>query len=139
MRVAPKSRWGRFLVNQRESKGLTQTAVFSAVRADLGWGPTSRAAYGDLERGDREPTVNEQAYFLARYGLTALPSESEDEHAPDLAVAIRALTVELAAMRREREAWQSGWIAVLRAYGEGQVPTELLDALAPQPLEDARQ
>lgn len=109
MRVKPPSgpegRWGRFLVAQRELAGLTQKATFELFREDLGWAPDSRASYGDLERGKRQPDADEQRYLLSHYGIDELPSDEPATPAetPDLAAAIVALTEELRAMRQERE------------------------------------
>jgi hypothetical protein len=73
----------------------------------------------------------------------------ELEPAPDLASVLSRLNAELTAMReeraevraeaailrRQRAAWEKGVVAVLQSFAAGQVPAELLDALAPLPLE----
>lgn len=106
----------------------------------LGLGPNSRQSYINLDMGDRQPNETEAA-VLAEW-LGSYPVEEPAEEIPsqaDLATAINRLTEELAAMRAERAAFQKGIVGVLRLYGAGQVPQELLDALVPQPLEGARQ
>lgn len=100
----PKGRWARFLVGQREVAGLTQKATFEAFRQDLGWATDSRASYGDLERGDRQPNPEEQAYFLKHYGFDELPDDEASAEEPTLARALIELTAELRASRLEREA-----------------------------------
>jgi hypothetical protein len=87
----------------------------------------------------KEPDDAQAAVLRRHFGeppADLTPTVVEPE--PSLAAALSALAEELAAVRLEREAWQRGVLAVLRSYRAGQVPAELLDALAPPPLEPAQ-
>lgn len=83
-------------------------------------------------------TLVATALGVAYADLIAAREGAREPAESDLGAALLALTEELAQMRREREAWTRGVLAVLRAYEGGQVPADLLDALAPQLPEDAR-
>lgn len=106
MRVKPPSgpegRWARFLVDQREKAGRTQIATFRLARPTFGWGPDSRAAYGDLERAQRQPSEDEQKYFLKLYGFEKLPPEESVTEELTIARALIELAAELRAARQER-------------------------------------
>lgn len=120
----------------------TQDYLLVQMQERIGWAP-HRPNYSKYESGKSTPkrdTLKKFTDFWALYDEPPpnLQAEPEPEQ-PDLAAAILALTEELEAMRREREAWTRGVVAVLRAYSGGQVPAELLDALAPPPLEVAPQ
>lgn len=139
----PKGKWARFLHAQHRKRGWNATQGFEALRAGLGLSQKSRTSYTDgLFKGKREPNEKEAAFLLA-YFAPATPDDDPEpdttKDEPNLASAIMALADELAAVRREREAWTRGVVAVLRSYGDGQVPVELLDALAPPSLGGAQQ
>lgn len=142
-RKTPRTAWGRFLVAERLKRGWRQDDAFDHFRDRFGWAEDSRASYGNLERGSAEPDTEKAAVFLSEYGYDELPAE-EAETAPAqdpttrLAMALETMAEELTAIREEREAWTRGVVAVLRSYGDGRVPADLLDALAAQLPEAAR-
>lgn len=85
-RKAAPTRWARFLVEQRLERGWSQKAAFEAFRSDRGWADDSRASYGALERGQREPDSEEQRYFLDFYGVSELPAETPEPDERDALV-----------------------------------------------------
>jgi len=125
------------LAEQRLAKGWKQQDVFDRVRDHFKWGATSLSLYGDIERGDRSLTDEDKVVLAALYGKEPADVPEPPQPEPSLAAAVAALTRELEAMRLEREAWRRGVVEVLRSYEAGQVPTGLLDALAPRLPEDA--
>lgn len=147
-RKPPLTAWGRFLQDERIKAGRSQQETFDLFRGKypdaFDWTDSSVTAYGNLERGPGLPNARQQKAFLAEYDYEELPAEeaqsSETTTDPTLrlAEALEAMTRELTAMREEREAWTRGVVAVLQSYGDGQVPADLLDALAVQLPEGAR-
>lgn len=140
-RSNPPAGWPAWLVEQRAEKGWKQQDVFDKVRAHFGWGPTSLSLYGDIERGKRPLTDADKVVLAAVFGKKSedVPEPLETRVDPTLAQALSDLAEELAALRQERTAWERGVLAVIRSFRDGQVPIELLDALAPQPHEGAQQ
>lgn len=135
---APKGAWARHLHQQRRERGLSQAQAFELVYEGLHLSKRSRAVYTALDMGDRQPRPKEAEYLASVFGWPPDADAEPEAATPDLAAAVMALTVELEAMRLEREAWRRGVVAVLRSYEDGQVPEGLLDALAPRLPEDAR-
>lgn len=133
----PKGVWARHLQEQRRLRDLSAVEAFELVYERIGWSPKSRTAYVAIDAGDRQPKGHEITVLGAEFGW---PTETaETEEIPDLATALSDLARELAAIRQERAAWERGVLAVLRSFEDGQVPIELLTALAPQPREGAQQ
>jgi transcriptional regulator with XRE-family HTH domain len=111
--------------DKRKDLGLTpgDIATLTGVSEDTARGWESRG----------RPSQEAIAILERRFGEPA-PAD-RPEYAADLAEALAALIDELGQMRQEREAWTRGVVAVLRAYGEGRLPQDLLDGLAPPPRE----
>lgn len=118
------------LKRARKAAGFSNAKSFLvAVKAAEGQAP-SYSTYAQWESGQvvpRDDSLKPIRSFHEKAG--SWPAEPGRT---DLAAAIMALTGELAALRAEREAWTRGVVAVLRSYEGGQVPRELLDALAAQ-------
>jgi transcriptional regulator with XRE-family HTH domain len=130
---AQRGRYGQWLVAAREKRGFSTAAKALAALTAAGI-HIGRSAYAEYESGTKTPSRNHLPLLEEFWGPVGEPVEDQ----PDLAGALSELAEELGAVRREREAWERGVLAVLRSYRDGQVPAELLDALAPQPREDAR-
>jgi hypothetical protein len=120
----------------------TYKHLLTLMQAEVGWAP-AHPNYSGYELGKSIPEPNTLAKFVKFWqahgvaGPDLTPPKPADPP-PDLASALSALAAELAAIRLEREAWRRGVVEVLRAYEAGQVPVELLDALAPRLPADAR-
>lgn len=95
----PKGRWARHIHAFRKAQGWSQTRGFEAVRAGLGLGEKSRAAYIAIDQGLRAPKPSEEEALAAVYGW---PS---DEPAPEVALEGQdALLAEIRALRLAVEA-----------------------------------
>lgn len=145
----PIARWLRV---SRESQRMedadgnsvewTHKHLLARMLAEIGWAPP-HSNYSKYESGKSTPnptTLKKFERFWKAHGIDGpdLSPVKAIEPEPTLAQALSDLAAELAAVRQEREAWERGVLAVLRSFRDGQVPVELLDALAPQPLEDAQ-
>lgn len=125
-----RGKWGTFLLEQRSARKWTQADAFEELRAGLGLGPTSRASYVLLERGQRQPNPAQQRFLVGFYRAEPLEvSEVDDE--PTLARALIALTDELRESRRHREDAEARLRAMeaglaLLAQRAGVEPRELL-------------
>ena len=134
----------------RERRGeLSQADLVSDIQGATGWTIT-RDRYSKYESGGTDFGRGVLDRFIAYWKTKGKSGPDLTPPAPitppvDMADALSALASELAAARLEREvirleraAWVRGVVAVLRAYEDGQVPTELLDALATPLPEGAR-
>lgn len=140
----------------KERRGETsQAALVEDIKRTIKWGIT-RDRYSKYESGGIDfgrGTLEKFIDYWAKKGQAGPDLSPPTVVAPAdpmaeaiaklaasqivLAASQTALTKELSVIRREREAWARGVVAVLRAYDAGQVPEELLDALVPQALEPA--
>lgn len=112
-------------------KGKRVTQEQMAKRLSAAGIPLDRTAYNKLENAGR--ISDELLSALAGYFGVPVPTpvEPPPSETTSLASALVILAEELQAIRLERERWEVGVVAMLRAYEGGQVPIELLDALAP--------
>ena len=138
--VPPTTAWARHLDAIGREKGLSQSGLAEWLHDAVGLGPKSRTAFRPYLQ-DKEPNADQAKALAAIVGWPkAEPAARTDPllgKPADLATALRDLTLELAAWRTERAAWERGVLAALAAT-EGLARSALLDALVPRPLEAAQ-
>lgn len=124
-RVKPPAGFPAFIVQLRQDRGWKQHDVFVQVREHFGWGESSLSLYGDVERGKKLLSAQDQAVILGLYGKSV-----DDIPAPDIATTTDTSQAALIAALQSQAQAINALADQVRALVEAQeTPTERAHAV----------